>query len=79
MQDEQNEKTSHMSFGSWTRKLLVMADLPVPVGPTMRTGISFTRKVRKKKACRVVSLVSTIKSLTCFCRTENSDVIFSKI
>jgi len=40
MHRDSNLGVAHMSFGSWTRKLLAMADFPVPVGPTNSRGIS---------------------------------------
>ena len=40
------------------------ADLPVPVGPTKRTGISLLTNVCKKNVCLVVSTVGIIRSLT---------------
>lgn len=55
---------THMSFGSPSKWLLVMADLPVPVGPTNNRGRSWDRNVCRKKLCLAVSLVWMINSLT---------------
>lgn len=52
--------------------MLVMADLPVPVGPTNSTGISWSRYVFKKNDCRAVSTVGMMSSETCATETWDS-------
>ena len=42
-------KSTHCSLGREMRWLLVMADLPVPVGPTNIMGSSWVRYVVRKK------------------------------
>lgn len=49
-----------------------MTDLPVPVGPTNSTGISWSRQVFKKKDCLAVSIVGMMSSETCTTKTWDS-------
>lgn len=44
--------------------MFVMADFPVPVGPTKSRGISWVIYVSRKNRCRHVSTVGMIRSLT---------------
>jgi hypothetical protein len=41
-----------------------MADFPVPVGPTKRSGLLWETYVSRKNFCRTVSTVGMIKSFT---------------
>jgi len=45
------------------RKLLVIADFPVPVGPTYNEGVSCEMYKCRKKLCRTVSVVGMMISL----------------
>lgn len=57
-------RLNYFSFGSLSRKLLVTAVLPVPVGPTNSTGTKWCRNVFKKKDCLAVSSVWIKRSVT---------------
>ena len=55
---------THFSLGSCIRKLLVMTDLPVPVGPTSKMGTSCPTQASRKNSCRAVSIVWIMRSAT---------------
>lgn len=55
----------YFSFGSFSRKLFVIADFPVPVGPTKSKGTLCSTYVLRKNTCLAVSIVGMISSDTC--------------
>lgn len=56
----------YFSFGSCSRKLFVIADFPVPVGPTKSKGTLCSTYVLRKNTCLAVSVVGMISSDTCY-------------
>ena len=54
----------YFSFGNSRRKAFVIADFPVPVGPTKSNGLSFSKSLLRKKFCFSVSTVLMINSVT---------------
>lgn len=58
----------YFSFGSCSRKLFVIADFPVPVGPTKSKGTLCPTYVLRKNICLAVSIVGMISSDTCYTR-----------
>jgi len=56
----------YVGLGSCSRKLFVIADFPVPVGPTKSKGILCSTYVFRKNICLAVSIVGMISSDTCY-------------